>query len=141
MALQDYIDALKAWNTDCVDILCGVEDGLDWRTISAYNMNAHGGIGFVACANRAVLADLIEAMQYFVYGATAVPQGYYWGVVHQGLYDKEVEITWRAICEAWVKNDFEGMEWTIACIDRMRTLMWDRPFNIRWAARPTAETT
>ncbi|GAI67812.1 unnamed protein product [marine sediment metagenome] len=38
--------------------------------------------------------------------------------------------------EAWVKNDFEGKEWTIACIDRMRALMWDKPFFIQWAAKP-----
>lgn len=50
-------------------------------------------------------------------------------------------ITWKTICEAWVKNDFEGKEWTIACIDRMRQLMWDKPFKIQWAANPTAEST
>ena len=49
------------------------------------------------------------------------------------------ELTWQAICEAWVKNDFEGMEWTIAVIDRMRSLMWDKPFKIQWAASPTSE--
>ncbi len=50
----------------------------------------------------------------------------------------EYELTWQKICEAWVANDFEGKEWTIAVIDRMRTLMWDKPFDIKWAASPTA---
>ncbi len=70
-------------------------------------------------------------------------------IVHNTLYNppnpvvyflKEhgaAEVTWKAICEAWVKDDFEGKEWTIACIDRMRTLMWDEPFYIKWAAKPT----
>lgn len=47
------------------------------------------------------------------------------------------EITWRAICEAWAKDDFEGRAWTIALIDRMRQLLWDEPFNAVWAARPS----
>ena len=52
----------------------------------------------------------------------------------------EFELTWKAICEAWVKDDFEGMEWTIACIDHMRKLMWDKPFKIQWAEKPTGES-
>lgn len=48
-------------------------------------------------------------------------------------------VTWKAICEAWVKNDFEGKEWTIACIDHMRKLMWDKPFFIQWASKPEQE--
>ncbi|GAI70789.1 unnamed protein product [marine sediment metagenome] len=46
-------------------------------------------------------------------------------------------VTWQAICEAWVKDDFAGMEWTIACIDHMRKLMWDKPFSVIWASAPT----
>ncbi len=45
-------------------------------------------------------------------------------------------VTWKAICEAWIKNDFEGRMPTIACIDRMRQILWDEPFYVRWAARP-----
>ena len=48
----------------------------------------------------------------------------------------ESEITWKAICEAWVKDDFEGRFWTIGIIDRMRQIMWDEPFDLTWAARP-----
>ncbi|GAI84898.1 unnamed protein product, partial [marine sediment metagenome] len=44
--------------------------------------------------------------------------------------------TWKKICEAWVKDDFEGRAWTIAIIDRMRQILWDEPFSIVWAARP-----
>ncbi|GAI69053.1 unnamed protein product [marine sediment metagenome] len=45
-------------------------------------------------------------------------------------------LTWKSICEAWLKNDFEGRAPTIAIIDRMRQILWDEPFNIIWAARP-----
>lgn len=48
------------------------------------------------------------------------------------------EVTWQAICEAWVKDDFEGRAWTVAIIDRMRQILWDEPFDITWAARVTA---
>lgn len=46
------------------------------------------------------------------------------------------EVTWKGICEAWLKNDFEGRAPTIAIIDRMRQILWDEPFDITWAARP-----
>lgn len=46
-------------------------------------------------------------------------------------------VTWQSICEAWVKDDFAGREWTIACIDHMRKLMWDKPFRVVWASAPT----
>lgn len=50
-------------------------------------------------------------------------------------------VTWKAICEAWVKDDFEGRNWTIAIIDKMRQILWDEPFDIQWAARPTGAKT
>lgn len=43
---------------------------------------------------------------------------------------------WKSICEAWAYNNFEGRDWTIACIDRMRQILWDEPFYIKWAAKP-----
>jgi len=45
-------------------------------------------------------------------------------------------VTWKSICEAWIKDDFEGRVVTIATIDRMRQILWDEPFSIKWAARP-----
>ncbi|GAJ11889.1 unnamed protein product, partial [marine sediment metagenome] len=45
-------------------------------------------------------------------------------------------VTWKAIVEAWIKNDFEGRVPTIAVIDRMRQILWDEPFSVQWAARP-----
>lgn len=46
------------------------------------------------------------------------------------------ELTWQKICAAWTVNDFEGRHWTIACIDRMRELMWNEFFSIQWAQKP-----
>ena len=51
------------------------------------------------------------------------------------------DITWKAICEAWAYNDFEGRAWTIAIIDRMRQLLWDEPFDVTWAANPLGPKT
>ncbi|MBA7621473.1 hypothetical protein ES703_28835 [subsurface metagenome] len=117
-------------------LLWDVEDGLDWRTISNYNKNANGGIGWVVCANRAVLSELIQAMQWFVYGYSSSHNYSYWLGVHQGLFDRELVVTWQSIVEAWVKNDFEGRAWTIGVIDRMRQILWNEPFDLTWAARP-----
>ena len=49
------------------------------------------------------------------------------------------ELTWKAICEAWAKDDFEGRAVTIAFIDRMRQLVWNEPFSVLWAAKPETE--
>lgn len=46
------------------------------------------------------------------------------------------EITYKAICEAWGKDDFEGRAVTIAFIDRMRQLIWDEPYSALWAGKP-----
>ena len=45
------------------------------------------------------------------------------------------ELTAKAICEAWAKDDFTGRGITIAFIDRMRQLLWDEPFYVKWGAR------
>ncbi|GAG91422.1 unnamed protein product, partial [marine sediment metagenome] len=45
-------------------------------------------------------------------------------------------LTWQKIVEVWYANDFEARTVTIACIDRMRQLIWDEPFNVIWAAKP-----
>jgi len=52
----------------------------------------------------------------------------------------EYELTAIKICEAWAKNSFEERALTIAFIDRMRTLIWDEPFYVVWAARPESES-
>jgi len=49
---------------------------------------------------------------------------------------KYVICGWKGIIEAWIKNDFEARTWTIATIDRMRQILWNEPFDVRWAARP-----
>ncbi|GAG78716.1 unnamed protein product, partial [marine sediment metagenome] len=46
------------------------------------------------------------------------------------------EITYKEICEAWGKDDFEGRVATIAFIDRMRQLLWDEPYQVLWAKKP-----
>lgn len=45
-------------------------------------------------------------------------------------------VTWESICEAWMKDDFDGAAPTIAFIDRMRQLIWNEPFYVAWAAKP-----
>jgi len=51
---------------------------------------------------------------------------------------EEYELTAEKICEAWAADDFGGRMITIAFIDRMRQLLWDEPYYVKWAARPEA---
>ena len=46
------------------------------------------------------------------------------------------ELTAKAICEAWGKDDFADRAITITFIDRMRQLIWNEPYYVAWAARP-----
>jgi len=46
------------------------------------------------------------------------------------------EVTWQAIAEAWLVNDFECRAVTIAFIDRMRQLLWNEPFSAVFASKP-----
>lgn len=48
----------------------------------------------------------------------------------------EYELTATKICEAWAADGFEDRALTIGFIDRMRQLIWDEPFYVKWAARP-----
>lgn len=136
MSLLSQINTLSGWANQSRQLLWGLQNDLDDKVISPYDQQRYAGIGGVAVANRTVLYDLIEAMQYFVYGYSSSFNYSYWGSIHIGLYHKEATVTWQAICEAWVKDDFEGRFWTIGIIDRMRQIMWDEPFDLTWAARP-----
>ena len=136
MALLENINELNQWANSCRLILWNLEDDLDWRTVSAYNLGQHGGIGWIAYYNRQVLDELITAMQYFTYGHSTSFDYVKWYDVHWGLYYQESALTWQSICEAWISNDFEGRAWTIGIIDRMRQMIWNEPFDLTWAAKP-----
>lgn len=136
MAVLDYINELNGWANECRLLLSGLEDKLDWRSVSQYNLNLNGGIGWIAVKNRLVLDELIEAIQWFVYGHSSSFNYTSWYHLHRGLMPENGAITWQAICEAWVANDFEGRMPTIAIIDRMRQILWNEPYQVTWAARP-----
>lgn len=105
------------------------------RMPSNFAKDEHEGMGHIVIANRNVLEDLIQAMQYFVYGYDNSVLYYKWSMLHYGLIDEQYELTWQDIVEVWIANDFEGRMVTIAVIDRMRQILWDEPYMVRWAAR------
>lgn len=78
---------------------------------------------------------LEDAVYYLIYHSATQPD--YYNLYYILRFFDEQELSWRSICEALVANDFEGKYWTIAIIDRMRQLIWDKPFSIKWAANPT----
>lgn len=139
MGVVENIAKLNNWANECRLLLYNVEDNLDWRSVSAYNLGKNGGIGWIAYYNRLVLSELIESMQWFVFGYASSFDYSYWSLVHTGLIDEDGDITWKQICEAWVANDFEGRGPTIAIIDRMRQILWNEPYYVKWAARPEEE--
>lgn len=85
------------------------------------------------------IEHLISAVDYL----TITNYAYYpsYGVVYGFKYHtgEGEPLTWRTICETLAKDDFEGRYWFIAIIDHMRTLIWDKPFNIVWATKPEKE--
>lgn len=138
MAIGDVTD-ISYYLYNAKERVYNLEDELEWGyEPNAYQKTQNGGIGWIAVANRQVIADLIEVVQWVIYGHTTPANYWKWVSAFWDLYTAENGVTWKAICEAWAYNDFEGKEWTIACIDRMRTLMWDEPFSIQWAASPKA---
>lgn len=136
MGLPENINILNTWANSSRILLWALEDDIDDRILSTYDKTVHGGMGFIVVSLRTVLYDLIESMQWFVYGYTTSFDYTRWRAVHQGLYDKVSPVTWQTICEAWIKDDFAGRMPTIAVIDRMRQILWDEPFFVQWAARP-----
>jgi hypothetical protein len=126
------------------------EDDNDWVSIFANDAGAKWVAGDYVGALNSLIAAVQRAHLCFddILSKYSETSPYYRLCrLHQLSWEytmaepPEFELTWKAICEAWVKNDFEGKEWTIAIIDHMRKLMWDKPFYIQWAASPTGETT
>ena len=113
----------------------------DYNGISA--MAFVGAQKFAIYAIRGAFDGLIDAVYHLISHQEGSPFNYncYMALKEADEYTDGGNggITWQAICEAWVANDFEGKEWTIACIDQMRKLMWDEPFSIQWASNPTSQ--
>lgn len=82
------------------------------------------------------MSSLRQFLHLFIYGSTTYKTH---RLLPHAFHEFLGAVDWKSICEAWVKNDFEGKEWTIACIDHMRKLMWDKPFTIKWASKPETE--
>jgi len=92
------------------------------------------------------IEDMLKAQSHFAeaikYVSFSFSNFYPYGALYYYLMNCIPEIsepepiTWKDIVEAWIKDDFEGRAVTVACIDRMRQLIWDEPFYVAWAARP-----
>jgi len=95
------------------------------------------GIKFCAWAIKDTLSAFDNLLQNysFNFDQAVYPECLYWAS-QEGGDAEEYELTAKKICEAWAKNSFEGRALTIAFIDRMRQLIWDEPFYVKWAARP-----
>ncbi len=139
MDLSTRINTLNTWANECRIILYNLEDDLDWRVISQFDKLAHGGMGYVVEANRSVIAELIEAMQYFVYGHSSSFNYTYWYYVHQGLYDKEPELSLLAMIAAYIAADDDARSAQRLLFDAYQASMYDKPFDLEyhaaWVAR------
>ncbi|GAJ24507.1 unnamed protein product, partial [marine sediment metagenome] len=99
--------------------------------LQAGNLDNAGEMIYIAGTNMYDFAD--EALSRYSHQKFRIINALYW--IDDNWPDGD-GVTWKSICEAWLKNDFEGRAPTIAIIDRMRQILWDEPFNIIWAARP-----
>ncbi len=132
MSLQTQINTLNTWENDCRIILWGLDDDLDWRLIDDYNAAKNGGIGFVTRTNRQVINDLIEAMQYFVFGHTSSFDYVYWFNVHQGLYEMEPELSLLKMIDAYINADDDARSAQRLLFDAYQASMYDKPFDLEY---------
>lgn len=89
---------------------------------------------------------IIQSVSHFLSGSGSNPLPPYLPTILRLCWEydvedmpeyEEFELTVEKICEAWAKDDFKGRALTIGFIDRQRQLLWDEPFFVAWAARPT----
>lgn len=137
--LKDYTEYAAIELTESISIAYDMADMLDLAGIMLSSENFNSAGDFLRSAGG-YMEDYSKAAATRQFGTQ------YW--LTKALYliannwpaeAEPYELTWKAICEAWAKDDFEGKEWTIACIDHMRKLMWDKPFRIVWASKPKSE--
>lgn len=81
---------------------------------------------------------MLQSMGLFLFGSETSQARYFLSTYFHNF--AAGEITYKAICEAWGKDDFEGRAVTIAFIDRMRQLLWDEVYSATFAAKPEKET-
>lgn len=99
--------------------------------------NYKWGIRYNVYAIKALATALDEIVQgqYNEPDNSSFYESFYWAS-QEGGEAEEYELTAIKICEAWAKDGFEERALTIGFIDRMRQLIWDEPFFVKWAARP-----
>ncbi len=136
MTVEERIETMHGWANESRLILYNLEDDIDTTYLDIFSGFWRNQVKAAIDSLRSVLADHIEASQWFVYGQTSSFNYSYWRSLHLELVNVAGDVTWQQIVEAWVKDDFEGRAMTIATIDRMRQILWDEPFSVQWAARP-----
>lgn len=104
-----------------------------WET-TVYLEEKHKPFSYWLYELRESVEYLQAAVYYLTHHSKSYPDYYNLYYILQEL--SEAGVTWQSIVEAWVHNDFEGRALTIATIDRMRQILWDEPFYVKWAARP-----
>jgi len=129
MSLSTQISTLNTWANNCRIILWQLEDNLDDSTPSAYQCSQNGGIGWIAWYNRQVLGELIEAMQYFVYGHTSSFNYTYWINVHQGLYNWEHDMSLVKMIEYYINANDDARSAQRLLYDAYKASMYDKPFD------------
>lgn len=135
--LTPYQEAVKLVNDDYWYALLDYDDS-EWDiTVAWAQWNQSNHMSTLQFILRAL--DHIASGNKNILGNTG---GSYFHVVDVMELNWEYEtenipvVTWESIVEAWLKDDFEGRVWTIGALDRMRQILWDEPYDLKWAARP-----
>lgn len=123
----DKLDSIaayeKSWYDDCYDILSSAYEAYwdtDYNLALIYTINCIYG--------------MIQCWEYTLFGSQVSHDHYHLPTYFHNF--APAELTYKTICEAWGKDDFEGRAVTIAFIDRMRQMLWDEPYSATWAAKP-----
>lgn len=130
-ALEDYNDVLTQTGLldTRIDQMWSEAQQEDWRDAFVYCKAALQRVSYA-------LKLLIGEIDYPANDPPVIDAIYYNRFAIDHIVFPEPEITWKAIAEAWIKDDFEGRMVTIAVIDHMRKLLWDEPFYVVWASKP-----
>jgi len=137
---DNFDDAFR----DFEDRFATIKERLEWSITNAQSAytEANDPVDKTSFGKATYAIEcIVTAMRYMGdYLEVYSNQSHFYESIYWANKDTEAtDVTWKAICEAWIKNDFEGRAPTIAVIDRMRQILWDEPFSIQWAARPEQE--
>ena len=129
---EELANTLNSWRNESRLLLWNLEDDIDTRILSQFDKLAHGGMGFVVESLRSVMYELIEAVQWVVYGYSSS----FNYSKHKNLHDALIALSgppdWLDIIEAYINaHDDHRSAWQLLT-DAYKASMYDKPFDLEY---------